>query len=74
MAAAAGVRSLVAAKGASGDTQLAAGGDCAASERSKYLLLDSRLVAKSENAKLTLGEVRKHPANPLFGEDKPWEP
>ena len=40
----------------------------------KYLLLDSRVIKNTENAKLTLGTVKKHPANPLFGEDKPWEP
>ena len=27
----------------------------------------------AQNAELTLGVVRKHGANPLFGEDKPWE-
>lgn len=26
-----------------------------------------------QNAELTLGTVKKHSANPLFGEDKPWE-
>jgi hypothetical protein len=44
----------------------ASGGD-------RYLLLDSRLIASTENAKLTLGKVRKHTGNPLFEEDKPWE-
>jgi len=38
------------------------------------LLLDSRIIKKTENARLTLGKVTKHPENPLFGEDKPWEP
>ena len=42
--------------------------------RDKHLLLDSRVIKSTENAKLTLGTVKKHPANPLFGEDKPWEP
>ncbi|MHC5146412.1 MAG: hypothetical protein ACYSOK_04855 [Planctomycetota bacterium] len=42
-------------------------------ERNRYLLLDSRIVANAENAELTIGTVKKHPANPLFGEDKPWE-
>lgn len=41
--------------------------------RSRFLLLDSRIVEKVENAKLTVGVVHKHEANPLFGEDKPWE-
>ena len=42
-------------------------------KRDRYLLLDNRIVEKSENAQLTLGTVKKHTANPLFGEDKPWE-
>lgn len=41
--------------------------------RDKYLLLDSRVVASVENAVLRVGTVVKHPANPLFGEDRPWE-
>ena len=44
----------------------ASGGD-------RHLVLDSRIIASKENAKLTLGKVRKHAANPLFEEDKPWE-
>ena len=43
-------------------------------EESRYLVLDSRIIADVEDAKLTLGNVSKHPANPLFTEDKPWEP
>ena len=43
-------------------------------ERKKYLLLDSRIVESVDNAKLTVGTVRKHENNPLFREDKPWEP
>ena len=39
----------------------------------KYLLLDSRLIEKTEGVELRVGKVTKHPANPLFGEDKPWE-
>jgi len=42
-------------------------------KRNRYLLLDSRIINKTENARLVLGTVEKHPANPLFGEDKPWE-
>jgi predicted GH43/DUF377 family glycosyl hydrolase len=42
-------------------------------ERNRYLLLDTRIVEKTENARLTLGEVEKHEGNPLFEEDKPWE-
>ncbi len=41
--------------------------------RDRYLLLDSRIIASTQNAKLTLGKVRKHTGNPLFEEDKPWE-
>ena len=41
--------------------------------RDRYLLLDSRIVANTENAKLVLGNVQKHKGNPLFEEDKPWE-
>jgi hypothetical protein len=42
-------------------------------QRSHYLLLDDRIIEKAENAKLTVGTVEKHKANPLFVEDKPWE-
>ncbi len=41
--------------------------------RTHFLLLDSRIIEKVENAKLTVGTVEKYKANPLFGEDKPWE-
>jgi len=41
--------------------------------RNRFLLLDSRIVENVENARLTLGTVQKHKANPLFVEDKPWE-
>jgi hypothetical protein len=44
----------------------ASGGD-------RYLVLDSRLIASTENAKLTPGKVQKDKRNPLFEEDKPWE-
>ena len=39
-------------------------------EHTRRLLLDPRIVDKTRNAKLTIGEVKKHSANPLFGEDK----
>ena len=42
-------------------------------KKDRYLLLDSRVVASIHNAQLILGVVEKHPANPLFGEDEPWE-
>ncbi len=41
--------------------------------RTRYLVLDSRIIADTQNAKLTPGTVSKHAENPLFGEDKPWE-
>ncbi|HSW45106.1 MAG TPA: hypothetical protein VLM89_06000 [Phycisphaerae bacterium] len=40
----------------------------------KYLLLDSRVVEKTENTRLVLGTAKKDAGNPLFVEDKPWEP
>ena len=43
-------------------------------QRDRYLLLDSRIIESAENARLAVGAVRKDPHNPLFGEDKPWEP
>ena len=45
-----------------------------ATKRSRYLVLDSHIIDKTENVELTVGVVDKHPANPLFKEDKPWEP
>jgi len=42
--------------------------------RGRYLVLDSRIIEKTENMKLTVGVVRKDKNNPLFKEDKPWEP
>ena len=39
----------------------------------KHLLLDSRVVYRSVNAKLSLGTVVKEKRNPLFQADKPWE-
>jgi len=42
--------------------------------RTRFLLLDSRIIEKADAARLTLGTVTKHAANPLFAEDKPWEP
>jgi len=41
--------------------------------RDRYLLLDSRIIDNTENARLTIGKVQKHKSNPLFEEDKPWE-
>ena len=39
----------------------------------RHLLLDDRVVEDARNAELALGTIEKHPANPLFGEDRPWE-
>ena len=41
--------------------------------REKYLLLDKRLISSVDNAALRLGIVKKHPANPLFVDELPWE-
>jgi hypothetical protein len=43
------------------------------SPRSTFLLLDERIIEKTDNAKLVVGRVTKYPANPLMKEDKPWE-
>ena len=40
----------------------------------KYLALDSRVVESTENARLRVGMATKYEGNPLFVEDKPWEP
>ena len=42
--------------------------------REKYLLLDSRVIERVENAMLRVGTVTKHPANPLLRDELPWEP
>jgi hypothetical protein len=42
--------------------------------RDRFLLLDNRIIERAENARLTVGTVEKHPSNPLFTEDKSWEP
>ena len=47
--------------------------DSALPVRSKYLVLDSRVVEATEGVKLAVGRVAKHPANPLFAEEHPWE-
>jgi len=45
-----------------------------AARRHRYLLLDSRVIESVKHARLTIGAVRKDKNNPLFKEDKPWEP
>ena len=52
---------------------LATGSVCA-TEAVKHLLLDDRVVESLDNAVLRVGQVEKHPANPLFVEDQVWEP
>ncbi len=42
--------------------------------RDRYLLLDSRIVESTENVELRIGTVKKDARNPLFAEDKSWEP
>ena len=52
---------------------LGAAGASAAPASRKYLLLDDRVVERVDNVRLRVGTVTKHPANPLFKEDRPWE-
>jgi len=42
-------------------------------QRKRFLLLDGRLIEKTENAELVVETVQKYPGNPLFHKDKPWE-
>jgi len=42
-------------------------------ERDRYLLLDTRIIDYTDNARLIPGTVHKDGRNPLFAEDKPWE-
>ena len=39
----------------------------------RYLVLDSRIIESTVNAKLAVTAAEKDPRNPLFGEDNPWE-
>ena len=41
--------------------------------KQRFLLLDERNVATTQNVQLKIGSVTKHDANPLMVEDKPWE-
>lgn len=47
--------------------------EVALSSRSKYLLLESTLIARSEGVKLALEQVEKEPGNPLFVPQEAWE-
>lgn len=40
----------------------------------KTLLLDSTKIESSENIRIAVGTPVKYLGNPLFGEDRPWEP
>ena len=42
-------------------------------EQKSFLVLDARIIESTQNTDLTLGTIKKCPANPLFEEDKPWE-
>ena len=57
-----------------GSSALSADAAKAPEKCARYLLLDSRIIEKTENAQLTVGTVQKDKNNPLFKEDKPWEP
>ena len=39
----------------------------------RHLVLDSRKIATKSNVSLVLGKIKKHSANPLFGDEKPWK-
>ena len=57
-----------------GAAEEASGQDVEAqAERTKFLVLDSRIIDRTAGAELTLGEIEKSKHNPLFSEDKPWE-
>lgn len=40
----------------------------------RVLLLDSTQIERSDNIRIAVGQPKKFPGNPLFGEDRPWEP
>jgi len=46
----------------------------AMSDRTRFLVLDTRVIRETVGARLVLGTVAKDDRNPLFGEDRPWEP
>ena len=51
-----------------------AGADDKTFKRDRYLVLDSRIIESKDNVELTVGVAHKDKNNPLFKEDKPWEP
>ena len=44
-----------------------------AADARKHLVLDSRVIRETQNARLELGTVTKESGNPLFRADQPWE-
>ncbi|MHC4251731.1 MAG: hypothetical protein ACYS9X_21630 [Planctomycetota bacterium] len=62
----------LAALATAADGPRAEGGDTM--KRDRYLVLDSRVIDRKDNIELTVGVAHKDWNNPLFGEDKPWEP
>ena len=52
---------------------LSAIASCQTLERDLFLLLDDRVIERTENARLAVGQVTKSEHNPLFVEDRPWE-
>ncbi len=53
---------------------LATAAAACAAEAQKVLLLDATLIEHSDNIRLAVGQAEKSGYNPLFGEDRPWEP
>ena len=39
----------------------------------RHLVLDTRVIARIDNARLRVTPATRSTANPLFGEDRPWE-
>lgn len=39
----------------------------------KQLVIDRRVIERAEGVELVQGRIEKHPANPLFQADRPWE-
>lgn len=39
----------------------------------RYLTIDSSVIETTNGLEISLGPVAKDPANPLFGENRPWE-
>ena len=39
----------------------------------RHLVLDTRVIDRTEQARLCVAEATRSAANPLFGEDRPWE-